>query len=92
VMCMQGKIKVTARSLTEWFSRPAPPPYDPTLTIHAAATHNAHLAFCEGVLVRMLDRLESQGMTYPHELCGCVLHFHPALRATCSDVFLLRSP
>lgn len=67
---MQGKVHVSALSLADWLSSPAPAPYDPSLTIHSAAQHNAHLAFCEGVLVRLLDRLEKHGMTYPHELCG----------------------
>ena len=69
---MQAKVEVTAASLKEWLSSPAPAPYDPGLTVQTAAAHNAHLAFCEVALVRLLDHLDKHGMTYPHEFGGCV--------------------
>ena len=85
---MQGKVHVTAMSLVDWLTSPAPPPYDPSLTIESAAQHNAHLSFCEGVLVRLLDRLDKHGMTYPHELCGCaalcILPMHGVLQSWCT--------
>lgn len=56
--------QVSHQSLGEWLGATAPAPYDSALSTEATDAHNAHLAYCEALLTRILETCRQQVRLY----------------------------